>query len=153
MSNQSGDPFDLQRFLDAQRGSYDCALAELRAGRKETHWSWYIFPQMLGLGTSAMSRRYAIRSLAEARAYLEHPVLGARLHACITALNAHAGSSASRILGEIDAQKYRSCLTLFAEADSANPLFGVALTRCFAGRRDAATLEILAGQRDAAPDS
>lgn len=148
----SFDPFDLKRFLEAQRETYECALAELRAGRKETHWSWYIFPQVLGLGSSAMSTRYAISSLAEARAYLEHPVLGARLRECITALNAHSGLSAERILGEVDAQKLRSCLTLFGQADSKGPLFGEALTRYFAGREDAATLAILASQQGAGQD-
>lgn len=134
MLNESNDPFDLKRFHDAQRASYESALAELRAGKKEAHWSWYILPQVLGLGSSAMSTRYAIRSLAEARAYLRHPVLGTRLRECIAALNAHTSLSADQILGEVDARKLRSCLTLFGEA----------LTKYFAGREDAATLAILA---------
>ena len=141
------DPFDLQRFLDAQRASYGQALAELRAGQKQTHWSWYIFPQVLGLGSSAMSVRYAIRSLAEARAYLAHPVLGARLLECIGALRAHAAQGAELVLGDIDAQKFRSCPTLFDRADSRNPLYGEALASFFAGRGDAATLAILDRQR------
>jgi uncharacterized protein (DUF1810 family) len=141
--SESNDPLDLKRFLDAQRGGYESALAELRAGRKETHWSWYIFSQVVGLGSSAMSRRYAIRSLAEARAYLRHPVLGARLRESIFALNAHKGLTAEKILGEVDAQKLRSCLTLFAQADPAEPLFAEALAKYFGGRGDAATLAIL----------
>lgn len=149
MMEELDDPFDLKRFLDAQRGSYESALAELRAGRKETHWSWYIFPQVLGLGSSAMSTRYAIRLLAEARAYLKHPVLGARLRGCISALNAHAALSAEQILGEVDAQKLRSCLTLFAQVDPSDSLFAEALVKYFAGRGDAATLAILARQKGA----
>src|SRR6185295_11457479 len=94
---QPEDPFDLARFVQAQASSYQRALAELRAGEKRSHWSWFILPQMLGLGSSAMSVRYAIRSLAEARAYLEHPVLGLRLRECVAAMNGHSGLSASRI--------------------------------------------------------
>lgn len=142
----SSDPFGLNRFLEAQRASYEGALGELRAGLKQTHWSWYILPQVLGLGSSAMSTRYAIRSLAEAKAYLGHPVLGARLRECVSAMNAHAGSSAEQILGEVDARKFHSCLTLFAQADSSDPVFGKALHRYFAGRQDEKTLRILASQ-------
>lgn len=147
MPNGSSDSFDLKRFLDAQRDCYEEALAELRAGLKETHWSWFIFPQVLGLGSSAMSRRYAIRSLAEAKAYLGHPVLGTRLRECIAALNAHAGLSAEMILGEVDAQKLRSCLTLFAEADPSEAAFEKGLRKYFGGMRDAATIETLARWR------
>ena len=89
MPNRSDDPFDLNRFLEAQEESYQQALSELRAGRKRTHWSWFIVPQIIGLGSSGMSVRYAIKSLAEAKAYLEHPVLGARLRECVAAMNEH----------------------------------------------------------------
>jgi uncharacterized protein (DUF1810 family) len=105
------DPYDLGRFLEAQEASYQHALSELRAGQKRSHWSWYILPQVLGLGSSPLSVRFAIRSLAEAKAYLEHPVLGPRLRECVAAMNSHTGLSARQILGEIDAQKFRSCLT------------------------------------------
>lgn len=145
-----GDSFGLNRFLEAQRANYQQALCELRAGLKRTHWSWYILPQLTGLGSSAMSTRYAIRSLAEAKAYLDHPVLGARLRECIAALNAHAGSSAEQILGAVDAQKLHSCLTLFARVDGSDPLFGAALRKYFAGRQDKRTLEILTSQAGAA---
>ncbi|MBV6418201.1 MAG: hypothetical protein CMLOHMNK_03000 [Steroidobacteraceae bacterium] len=144
---QASDPFDLKRFLDAQEASYECALAELRAGLKETHWSWYVLPQVAGLGSSPMSRRYAIRSLAEAKAYLAHPVLGTRLRECVAALNAHDGLSAERILGDVDAQKLRSCLTLFLQVAPADPILVAALSKYFAGRQDPATLAILAGGR------
>jgi uncharacterized protein (DUF1810 family) len=146
MPNPPPDPFDLQRFVDAQEVSYLDALAELRAGKKRSHWSWYVLPQFAGLGSSAMSVRYAIRSLAEARAYLAHPVLGARLRECVAALNAHSGLSASQMLGEVDAQKLHSCLTLFARAGGAEPLFAAALDRFFSGRTDAATLALLSAQ-------
>ena len=147
MPNRTDDPFDLNRFLEAQEGSYQDALSELRAGRKRTHWSWYILPQIVGLGFSGMSVRYAIKSMAEAKAYLEHPVLGARLRECVAAMNAHTGLSASQILGGIDALKFRSCLTLFAQAGSPEPVFGEALNKYFAGQPDDATLAILADQQ------
>ncbi|MBU6436312.1 MAG: DUF1810 family protein, partial [Betaproteobacteria bacterium] len=98
------DPFDLARFEQAQQAVYAQALAELRAGRKRTHWMWFVLPQLRGLGASEMSRRYAIASLAEARAYLMHPVLGARLRECVAAICAHAGRGAAAVLGEVDAQ-------------------------------------------------
>jgi uncharacterized protein (DUF1810 family) len=146
MPDQAGDPFGLNRFLEAQEPGYQAALAELRAGRKRSHWSWYILPQVSGLGSSPMSLRYAIRSLAEARAYLGHPVLGARLRECVAAMNAHSGLGASQILGEIDARKFRSCLTLFARADASEVVFAEALNKYFSGTPDAATLDILARQ-------
>ncbi|HVY96557.1 MAG TPA: DUF1810 domain-containing protein [Solirubrobacterales bacterium] len=128
------DPFDLERFLAAQDegGTYARALAELRAGRKTTHWMWFVFPQEAGLGRSAMSRRYAIGSLDEARAYLAHPVLGARLRECAAALLAIEGRSAVEVLGEVDALKLRSSMTLFARADPGEPLFEAVLERYFA---------------------
>ena len=142
---QADDPFDLERFVEAQRENHACALAELRAGLKESHWSWYVLPQVVGLGSSPKSRRYAIRSLAEAKAYLAHPVLGARLRECVAALNGHAGLSAEQILGDVDAQKLRSCLTLFLRADRSEVLFAEALARLFDGREDTATVAILDG--------
>jgi uncharacterized protein (DUF1810 family) len=139
----TADPFDLNRFLEAQQRSYERALSELRAGLKESHWSWYILPQVLGLGSSAMSTRYAIKSLAEAKAYLAHPVLGPRLRECVAAMNAHSGLSATQILGDVDAHKFRSCLTLFAIADASERSFAAALTKYFDGKPDPATLAIL----------
>ena len=141
------DPFDLARFIQAQASSYQRALAELQAGEKRSHWIWFILPQIQGLGESSMSIRYAIQSLAEARAYLEHPVLGARLRECVAAMNSHTALSASRILGAIDAQKFWSCLTLFDQASGSEPIFATALGKYFSGKLDAATLAILTAQR------
>ena len=140
------DPHDLDRFVEAQAANYDEALGELRAGRKRTHWSWYVFPQIRGLGSSAMSLRYAMGSLAEAVAYMEHPVLGPRLRESVASMNAHRGVSANDVLGDIDALKFWSCLTLFAQAAPSEPVFGEALNRYFGGELDAATLAILAEQ-------
>lgn len=140
------DPYDLNRFIEAQEANYDAALAELQAGKKRTHWSWYVFPQIRGLGSSAMSVLYAIGSLAEAVAYLQHPVLGPRLRECVASMNSHHGLSASDVLGGIDAQKFQSCLTLFSQAAPSEPGFKEALNRYFGGELDAATLRILATQ-------
>ncbi len=147
MPTTQPDPYNLQRFVDAQEGSYQQALAELRAGRKRSHWIWYILPQIQGLGSSAMSRRYAIGSLAEARAYLAHPILGARLRECVAAVNAHEGISALEIFGSVDAAKFRSCCTLFAEVAGTEKVFAEALNKYFAGKPDTATLAILAAQK------
>ena len=136
------DPFDLQRFIAAQEQAYAPALAELRAGRKRTHWVWYIFPQLRGLGFSAMAQAYGMAGLDEARAYLEHPLLGARLVECVQAMLAHTGLPAAGILGEIDAIKFRSCLTLFVAAGG-QPVFHEALQRFFAGVPVAQTLALL----------
>lgn len=140
----AGDPFGLERFVQAQRENYADALAELNAGRKRTHWSWYVLPQLLGLGSSAMSVRYAISGLGEARAYLAHPVLGLRLIECVEALNRHAGTSAETILGPIDARKFHSCVTLFAQVSEPGSAFHRALALHFAGAPHAATLSLLA---------
>jgi len=134
------DPFDLARFVAAQDGSYDTALAEIRRGDKRSHWMWYVFPQVAGLGHSPMAQRYAIRSLDEARAYLDHPLLGARLRKCVAALDQLSGTTAERVFGGIDAVKLRSSLTLF---EAAGAPFGPTIARWF-GERDARTLEILA---------
>jgi len=138
------DPYDLERFVRAQAGDYERALCEIRAGRKRSHWMWYIFPQLEGLGASAMSRQYAIKSLTEARAYLAHPVLGPRLTSCVEALLALEGHSAVEIFGPTDELKLRSCATLFAETSTAGSIFERLLDKYFQGERDAATLRLLA---------
>lgn len=137
------DAFDLQRFVDAQARNYDDALAELRAGCKTSHWMWYVLPQVAGLGFSAMAQTYAIGSLAEARAYLAHPVLGRRLRDCVAAALAAPGRTAHEIFGSPDDLKFRSSLTLFAQAAPEEPLFRQALDRYFGGEADPATLRIL----------
>jgi uncharacterized protein (DUF1810 family) len=137
------DPFDLDRFLKAQEGDYATALAELKTGRKRGHWIWFVFPQLAGLGRSPTAQHYAIRSLREAQAYLAHPILGARLHECLGALQALAPTSAEAVFGELDAMKLRSSLTLFAEADAGDAFVEGALQRWFDGRKDEATLRLL----------
>jgi uncharacterized protein (DUF1810 family) len=140
--SDADDPYRLERFVTAQDagGTYQRALAELRAGRKTSHWMWFIFPQVAGLGLSAMAQRYAISGVAEARAYLGHPVLGPRLRACTEAIAVTTGSTADRILGPVDAMKLRSCMTLFAAAAPEEKVFGEVLTRYFDGQPDEATL-------------
>lgn len=139
------DPFDLDRFVEAQAKDYARALAELRAGRKRTHWMWYVLPQLRGLGSSSMARLYGIGSAQEAAAYLAHPVLGPRLRECVAAMNALDGRSAVEVLGEIDAAKFRSCLTLFGSVDPGDAVWRDALDAFFAGVPDARTLAILDG--------
>jgi len=136
----------LQRFVRAQDegGAYRRALQELRAGRKRTHWMWFVFPQLAGLGTSAMAREFAIDSLQEAREYLAHPVLGARLRESARSLLAAHGADAQELLGPIDALKLRSSMTLFALADPEEILFDQVLARFFAGARDERTEAALA---------
>jgi len=136
------DPFQLDRFVEAQEGVHDRALGEIRAGRKQTHWMWFVFPQIRGLGSSPMAQKYAIGSLDEARAYLEHPVLGPRLFACAEAALAVPGRTASDIFGSPDDVKLRSSATLFERAGGRD-VFARLLERFFAGERDAATLERL----------
>jgi uncharacterized protein (DUF1810 family) len=147
----TSDPFDLQRFRAAQEqgGAYLTALAELRAGRKRSHWIWFVFPQLDGLGSSPMARRYAIRSLDEARAYLADDPLGPRLHACCEALlaldeSAPGGADAVAVLGGIDALKLRSSMTLFGLAAPHDPAFMRVLKRYYDGQADAATERLLA---------
>ncbi len=137
------DPFDLQRFLSAQRPVYGTVLAELRAGRKRTHWMWFVFPQMLGLGRSSTSTYYAIKSLEEARRYLGHPVLGARLVECAEAILAVDGRSASHIFGYPDDLKLGSSMTLFTEATAPDSVFARVLEKYCGGRKDARTIELL----------
>ncbi|MBK1645880.1 calpastatin [Thiocapsa imhoffii] len=127
------DPYDLNRFIQAQEHVYAHALAEIRSGRKRSHWIWFIFPQFDGLGFSAMARQYAIRSLNEAWAYLEHPLLGPRLIECAEAVLAVQGRSAREILGSPDDLKLRSCATLFAEVSPAGSVFHRVLEVYFGG--------------------
>ena len=139
------DPHDLQRFVNAQAGPYDMALAELRAGRKRSHWMWFIFPQLAGLGSSATADLYGVRSLVEARAYLDHPVLGPRLVECVLAANTVRERSAGDIFGYPDELKFRSSLTLFvmAAASQAKAPFQQALDRYFEGEGDPLTVSKL----------
>jgi uncharacterized protein (DUF1810 family) len=140
---------DLQRFIHAQDAPaggvtvYERALGELGAGAKRSHWMWFVFPQLAGLGSSAMAQRYAIADLEEAAAYLAHPVLGPRLRACVAAVNGVAGRSAHEIMGSPDDLKLRSSLTLFAEATADNADFRAALDRYYAGQPDPRTLQAL----------
>jgi len=135
------DPYDLARFVAAQDadGTYHRATAELRAGSKVSHWMWFVFPQISGLGRSSVSQRYAVSSLAEARAYLAHQVLGPRLVECSAIVAALDGRTAEQIFGGIDAQKLRSSMTLFLHADPGEPIFGRVLDRYFGGQPDPAT--------------
>ena len=135
---------DLRRFLDAQAPVYDEVCAELRAGRKQSHWMWFIFPQLRGLGHSSMAQHYGISGRAEALAYAQHPVLGARLQECMALLLAHHDLSAEDILGSIDALKLRSCATLFTEVAPQHPVFKQVLAQFYGGQRCRPTLERLA---------
>jgi uncharacterized protein (DUF1810 family) len=142
---EANDPFQLQRFVDAQRGVIDRAIAELSNGRKESHWMWFVFPQLAALGRSATAKHYGIGSLGEARAYLAHPVLGPGLTRSVEVLLPWAGKlSADEILGSIDAMKLRSCLTLF-DAVEPGGLFARALSGFYDGAPDQATLALLNG--------
>ena len=134
----------LSRFVEAQQGVYEQALAELDAGRKRTHWMWFVFPQIAGLGSSPMSRLYAIRSKSEAAAYLAHPLLGPRLRACTRAVLAHRGESAEAIFGPVDSVKLRSSMTLFDSVGEEGDPFADCLDAFFAGARDPETLRLLA---------
>ena len=145
MTGSPPDPFDLQRFVEAQAGSIDAARRELSRGRKASHWMWFVFPQIAGLGHSAMAQRYAIGSLAEAVAYMAHPVLGPRLRELTAIVNATPDRSAHEIFGSPDDMKFHSSMTLFAETAPEQPAFREALQRFFGGRPDPATLERLAG--------
>ena len=137
------DHHDLQRYVDAQQSIYDRALAELNAGHKQSHWMWFIFPQIAGLGHSDMARRYAIKDADEAAAYLEHPLLGPRLEQCAQALLAHAERPARQILGSPDDMKLRSSMTLFAAVAPERPTFQAVLDAFFAADPDPATLSRL----------
>lgn len=138
------DQLRLARFVAAQSGVYELALAELRNGEKRTHWMWFVLPQLRGLGHSMMADRYGIEDLAEARAYLRHPLLGERLRECVAALLTHAGQrTAAEVLGVVDGIKLQSCLTLF-EAAGGGGLFTQALNGFYAGERDKRTLAMIA---------
>ncbi|MFP4008943.1 MAG: DUF1810 domain-containing protein [Spirulinaceae cyanobacterium] len=139
----NNDPYNLRRFLEAQAVNYDDALAELKAGEKRSHWMWYIFPQYKGLGMSRMSQKYAIRSLDEARAYLEHPILGDRLLECSETVLSIDDCSAYDIFGSPDDLKLHSCATLFAVVSPPDSLFMQILDRFYNGEKDRQTLDLL----------
>ena len=147
----STDPYNLSRFVHAQEGDYAQALSELRDGRKRTHWIWYILPQIDGLAFSSTSKRYAIKSADEARAYLDHPVLGPRLLECAGALLRVEGKSATEILGSPDDMKLRSCATLFAYALPAGSVFDRLLEKYYRGGRDSKTLQLLGAEERQRP--
>jgi len=137
------DAMDLDRFVAAQAPVLDQVRRELAAGQKRSHWMWFVFPQLRGLGQSAMAQRYGLASLEEARAYLAHPVLGQRLEECTALVNAVQGHSAAEILGGVDAMKFRSCMTLFAAVRPGDSVFRTALDRYFDGAPDPRTLALL----------
>jgi uncharacterized protein (DUF1810 family) len=137
------DPYDLQRFVDAQANAYERALSEIKSGRKRSHWMWFVFPQVEGLAASSMSMRYAIRSVAEARAYLVHPLLGPRLLECAEAALAAQTSSALELFGSPDNMKLRSCATLFASVSSEGSVFSQLIDKYFDGKADERTLQLI----------
>ncbi len=142
-TTDAGDPFNLGRFLSAQAKTYPQALTELERGQKQSHWMWYIFPQIHGLGLSQTSRHYAIKNIAEARAYLEHPVLGPRLLSCVDAVLRVEGRTAAQIFGSPDDLKLKSCATLFTCVGPAGGVFDRLLQKYYGGHRDAKTLALL----------
>lgn len=142
--NQEADPHDLARFVDAQQHVYEHALAEIRSGRKGSHWMWFIFPQFAGLGSSPMAERYAISTAAEVRAYLRHAVLGPRLEECAEAALSIQGQTARQIFGSPDDMKLRSCATLFASVSPTGSVFHRLLDKYFQGEVDRRTLDLLA---------
>jgi uncharacterized protein (DUF1810 family) len=137
------DSFDLERFLDAQEPVFEKVRAELRRGRKEGHWMWFVFPQLKGLGSSWMAQKYGISSRAEAEAYLKHPILGSRLIECTKLVNLVEGRSIEEIFGDVDTLKFRSSMTLFAQVADDNTVFEDALRKYFAGLADRLTLDLL----------
>jgi uncharacterized protein (DUF1810 family) len=143
LSHDADDPYDLHRFLRAQEHDYEPALSEIRSGRKRSHWMWYIFPQIDGLAFSSTSKHYAIKGVGEARAYLDHPVLGPRLLECAEAIISVEGRSATEILGSPDDLKLRSCATLFAHVSSPGSVFDRLLGKYYRGTRDGRTLRLL----------
>lgn len=147
LSSNAADPFDLRRFADAQDRVYPTVLAELRAGAKRSHWIWFVFPQLRGLGHSATAARYGISSLDEARAYLAHPVLGPRLRECATVVAGIDGRSADDIFGWPDNLKVRSSMTLFARATDENAEFRAVLDKLYDSEDDPATVELLNAAR------
>lgn len=143
MAIDADDRYELSRFVEAQENSYPQALSELRAGRKRSHWMWYVFPQLAGLGNSSMSVTYAIKSEGEARAYLDHPVLGPRLIECAKAVISITGKSAHDIFGSPDDLKLQSSATLFEHVSSPGSVFGKLLTKYHSSERDQRTLDLL----------
>jgi uncharacterized protein (DUF1810 family) len=141
--SSTGDPYDLDRFVRAQQGDYERALGEIRHGQKRSHWMWYIFPQIDGLGFSPMAKRYAVKSLAEAEAYLQHPILGPRLTACAEAALGVHSRSAREVFGTPDDLKLRSSATLFAAVSAADSVFHRLLDRYFHGVPDPQTLRLI----------
>jgi len=141
--NADEENFDLSRFVVAQAKDYAYALAELRAGKKQTHWIWYVLPQLRGLGSSSRANFYGIGSVREARDYLAHPILGPRLRECVAAMNALETRSAVEVLGPVDAAKFRSCLTLFGFVAPDEAIFSDALEKYFAGIPDEKTIDLL----------
>lgn len=144
MNLTPADPFGLARFVTAQQANYRDAIAELRGGRKRSHWMWYVFPQVAGLGSSAMAKRYAIKSREEAEAYLAHPLLGPRLVECAEALLEVEGRTAEEIMGYPDCRKLRSSMTLFAALSPPDSAFEKVLERYYDGSNDPRTVEFLA---------
>jgi len=138
----------LERYIEAQEKTYEKALVEIQAGRKTSHWMWYIFPQIIGLGSSPVAQKFAIQDIDEAHAYLEHELLGDRLYVCCNALLAHKHSSAYAIFGQTDELKLRSCMTLFATITDKEDDFSLVLKKYFNGKSDPKTLEILRQQQD-----
>ena len=139
----AGDPYDLNRFVRAQESDYEQALSEIRGGRKRTHWMWYVFPQIDGLAFSSTSKHYSIKSVGEAKAYLDHPVLGPRLLECAEAVLRVEGRSAREIFGSPDDLKLRSCATLFAYVSPPGSVFDRLLGKYYGGGRDGKTLQLL----------
>ena len=137
------DPYNLQRFVDAQNPVFDGVCSELRDGKKKSHWMWFIFPQIAGLGTSTLARRFAIASLSEAAAFLQHPMLGPRLAECTRLVNLVEGRPIGQIFGYPDDLKFRSSMTLFAHATPDNQVFSEALAKYFGGEPDPLTIERL----------
>jgi uncharacterized protein (DUF1810 family) len=143
MNSSTDDPYDLQRFVDAQNRVYAEVRSELESGRKRTHWMWFIFPQIRGLGHSPTSQRFGISSLEEARAYLQHPLLGSRLRECTRLVQSVEGMTAHQIFGSPDDLKFRSCMTLFAQASVHDSEFEAALRKYFRGEHDPSTRKLL----------
>ncbi len=139
------DIYLLQRFLDAQEAVYPDVVKELRQGRKESHWMWYIFPQVKGLGKSYISQKYALGSLDEATAYVQHPILGNRLYECTEIVVSTEGSTVKQIFGYPDYLKFHSSMTLFSQVENHNPLFDSALKKYFDNKKDQLTLDTLGG--------
>jgi uncharacterized protein (DUF1810 family) len=148
-SRGASEPYDLNRFLQAQEGSYERALLEIKSGQKRSHWMWYIFPQIDGLAFSSTAKHYAIKSVKEARAYLEHPVLGPRLRECAEAVLAIEGRTAGDIFGFPDDLKLRSCATLFVHVSPAGSVFERLIEKYYGGARDDKTLHIMGTEEHA----